>query len=165
MKKTRKGFTLVELLIVIVVIGILSAMMMMSSNEAVTTARANNIITNLRALKTAALAYYTDHMNEKTFTKEDVTEGMFSYLGKQAEIEDKANYIVEIKDGKWYVYYDTTKSNMMGTQDIRKKLRGRAKSIGLLDRSQSSGKYTDYSEGHTSQGVKYGGQYPAIRVR
>ncbi|MBQ3763726.1 MAG: prepilin-type N-terminal cleavage/methylation domain-containing protein, partial [Synergistaceae bacterium] len=57
----RKGFTLVELLIVIVVIGILSAMMMLSSTEAVTSARANNIVSNMRNLKTAALEYYVDN--------------------------------------------------------------------------------------------------------
>ncbi len=58
----RKGFTLVELLIVIVVIGILSAMMMISSTEAVSSAKAANIIGNMRALKTAALAYYVDNV-------------------------------------------------------------------------------------------------------
>ena len=61
MKNKRKGFTLVELLIVIVVIGILSAMMMLSSTEAVTSAKASNIVSNLRNLKTAALAYYADN--------------------------------------------------------------------------------------------------------
>ena len=59
----RKGFTLVELLIVIVVIGILSAMMMLSSTEAVTSAKASNIVSNLRNLKTAALAYYVDNLD------------------------------------------------------------------------------------------------------
>ena len=59
----RKGFTLVELLIVIVVIGILSAMMMLSSTEAVSSAKASNIVSNLRNLKTAALAWYIDSMD------------------------------------------------------------------------------------------------------
>ncbi|MBR0278540.1 MAG: type II secretion system protein, partial [Synergistaceae bacterium] len=65
MKSTkREGFTLVELLIVIVVIGILSAMMMLSSTEAVSSARANNIISNLRNLKTATLAFYVDSLDK-----------------------------------------------------------------------------------------------------
>ena len=59
----RKGFTLVELLIVIVVIGILSAMMMLSSTEAVSSARAADIISDLRNLKTAALAWYADNLD------------------------------------------------------------------------------------------------------
>ncbi|MBQ7666275.1 MAG: prepilin-type N-terminal cleavage/methylation domain-containing protein [Synergistaceae bacterium] len=60
----RKGFTLVELLIVIVVIGILSAMMMLSSMEAVTSAKASNIVSDLRNFKTAAMAMYVDHYDK-----------------------------------------------------------------------------------------------------
>ena len=60
----RKGFTLVELLIVIVVIGVLSTMMMLSSTEAVTSAKAAKIISNMRNLKTATLAWYTDNFNK-----------------------------------------------------------------------------------------------------
>ncbi len=48
MRNKRRGFTLIELLIVIVVIGILAAMMMFSSTEAVSSAKASNIISNLR---------------------------------------------------------------------------------------------------------------------
>lgn len=62
MKQTRKGFTLMELLIVIVVIGILAAMMMFSSTEAVSSAKASNIISNLRQLKTATIAWYTENL-------------------------------------------------------------------------------------------------------
>ena len=53
---TRKGFTLVELLIVIVVIGILAAMMMISSTEAVSSARVAAVLSNMRNLKTAITA-------------------------------------------------------------------------------------------------------------
>ena len=58
----RKGFTLVELLIVIVVIGILAAMMMLSSDEAVASARAAEIISGLRNIKTATLEWYADNI-------------------------------------------------------------------------------------------------------
>ena len=78
----RKGFTLVELLIVIVVIGILSAMMMLSSTEAVSSARASNVVSNLRNIKTAVLSWYTDNLNRvvkdgseyKIYTKDSTTE-------------------------------------------------------------------------------------------
>ncbi|MBR6901851.1 MAG: type II secretion system protein [Synergistaceae bacterium] len=62
----RKGFTLVELLIVIVVIGVLSTMMMLSSTEAVSSAKAADIISNLRNIKTAALAFYADNIDALT---------------------------------------------------------------------------------------------------
>ena len=59
----RRGFTLVELLIVIVVIGVLAAMMMLSSTEAVSSAKANNVISNLRNIKTAVLSWYADNLD------------------------------------------------------------------------------------------------------
>lgn len=86
----RKGFTLVELLIVIVVIGVLSAMMMLSSTEAVSSAKASNIISNLRNIKTAALAFYADNMSVLTKDKDgkldqskipDIGTGKAEWLG------------------------------------------------------------------------------------
>lgn len=64
MKEGRKGFTLVELLIVIVVIGILSAMMMFSSTEAVSSAKASNVTSNLRNLRTAITAWYLENTDK-----------------------------------------------------------------------------------------------------
>ena len=135
--KTRKGFTLVELLIVIVVIGILSAMMMLSSNEAVTTARANNVASNLRNLKTAALAYYTDHITEteeNSFNLADKKDAIFGYLSGKTEIPDKGDYSFVANGSKWYVKY-TFKTSMTGELKIREKLEGRRKALGLLDES------------------------------
>ncbi len=149
MKRTtkRQGFTLVELLIVIVVIGILSAMMMLSSTEAVTSAKASNIVSNLRNLKTAALAYYVDHMdamegakkvgaadkkyNELTFTKGSFSQDVAQYLNNN--ITDKG-YGVSITDnGEWYVTYTVASGASTATEQagIITKLKGRAKSVGL----------------------------------
>ena len=64
MKEGRKGFTLVELLIVIVVIGILAGMMMLSSTEAVSSAKASNVISNLRNLRTAITAWYLENTDK-----------------------------------------------------------------------------------------------------
>ncbi|MBR0035718.1 MAG: type II secretion system protein, partial [Synergistaceae bacterium] len=54
MKKFRKGFTLVELLIVLAVLGSLSAMMTGASSDAIDTSTASAILGNLRTLKAAA---------------------------------------------------------------------------------------------------------------
>ena len=61
---TRKGMTLVSLMIVIAVIGILSAMMIFSSTEAIATAKAAKIIANLQILKRATIAWYADNRDK-----------------------------------------------------------------------------------------------------
>ena len=140
----RKGFTLVELLIVIVVIGILSAMMMLSSTEAVTSAKASNIVSNLRNLKTAALALYNDKMddftgNTATWIADYIKTGagkdlIWSYLGSGNDIPDKDNYKLTVAakdgDGSWWVMCNITGSTAE-IASIKKKLEGRAKSLGL----------------------------------
>lgn len=137
----RKGFTLVELLIVIVVIGILSAMMMMSSSEAVTSAKASNIVSNLRNMKTAVLSYYLDHMDKfsENQKREISTTDIMPYLRKtdagntdESKIE---GYWVCNKDGVLYVACDLSDKNVSSNEaewlKIRDKLAGRAKSTGL----------------------------------
>lgn len=141
----RKGFTLVELLIVIVVIGILSAMMMLSSTEAVTSAKASNIVSNMRNLKTAALAYYVDNLDKFDNPTTTTTEGtpstaaveqdkVLSYLNNKDSISTNDGYSIETNgNGEWYVKYDLKKSGSTTEQvAISRKLAGRAKSIGLL---------------------------------
>ena len=135
----RRGFTLVELLIVIVVIGVLSAMMMLSSTEAVTSAKASNIVSNLRNLKTAALAMYVDNLDalEKvqdladTATNSDSVTWrnvLIKYLnagGSNNTVDE--NYHFVITGGNWFVYLDP-----IGDSRVREKLIGRADSVGLL---------------------------------
>ena len=141
----RKGFTLVELLIVIVVIGILSAMMMMSSTEATTSAKVNNIISDMRNLKTAALSFYADNFDNivgnpnyslKEKSNAGVQDKIFAYLGKDSNRLDKGNYKVSNAasnnggDGSWWVVCNITGSASEKAL-IKKKLAGRAKSLGL----------------------------------
>lgn len=153
MKRTRKGFTLVELLIVIVVIGILSAMMMLSSNEATTTARANNITSNLRNLKTAGLAYWADNMSkvpDEGDNNTTVKNAMFEYLSGKTEIPDSKDYSVNITGGKWYVVY-TFPTAMASVNRVKTKVKGRNEALGLLK--------SDYSAEYD------GGDAVALRIR
>ena len=63
MKGSRKGFTMIELMIVIVVIGVFAAMMIMSSTEAEKSARVQNIINNFDQIRKAVNAWYLDNMH------------------------------------------------------------------------------------------------------
>ena len=141
----RKGFTLVELLIVILVIGILSAMMMLSSTEAVTSAQASNIISNLRNLKTAALALYVDKLDAATsitsskYTDrgEDTTfKTLIKYLNTGSVSDSSTNspykdYGLAVNSAAndnttgWFVYCSVSDTR------VQEKLAGRASSVGL----------------------------------
>ena len=148
-KSMRKGFTLVELLIVIVVIGILSAMMMLSSTEAVSSARAADIISDLRNLKTAALAMYADNIDaielgnislpksnkafDGTNKLNDVSEDIFAYLGNEG-VKGKYSFAGTRTNevGKrgapkdWYVLCKVDDNK------VKDKLKSRASSVGLF---------------------------------
>ena len=65
MKKSRKGFTLVELLIVIAVLGALSATMTMASKTATAKAKAASIVNNLQVCTSGAQVYQFEHADDK----------------------------------------------------------------------------------------------------
>lgn len=133
----RKGFTLVELLIVIVVIGILSAMMMLSSTEAVTSAKASNIVSNLRNLKTAALSCYVDSLDKwADGTDAPEIKDVVVYLNNGSDLPDKDNYGIANNSGEWYVVYHITGS-ANEVKKIGEKLKGRTSSLGLKKGSTS----------------------------
>ena len=155
MKKSREGFTLVELLIVIVVIGILTAIMMLSSTEAVTSAKASNIVSNLRNIKTATLAYYADHMDKfatDTTKNPPALADIKSYLNGENIPElnqDKGPYEIkkcttngDTSEGKWFITYDVSKSSNSTVEQskIKEKLAGRAGASNLTV-GASSAKY------------------------
>ena len=162
----RQGFTLVELLIVIVVIGILSAMMMLSSTEATTSARASNIVTNLRNLKTAALAYYTDNLDTynsslklssdvdiKVLVKYLKAGGNVSTSGVDSEFN---GYVFknDTDNKAWFVGYESATDKR-----IQEKLKGRAASVQLLGSNTipTSSSSQQYSSGQNVYMIVLGG--------
>ena len=158
----RKGFTLVELLIVIVVIGILSAMMMLSSTEAVGSAKASNIISNLRNLKTAALAWYIDSMDAlanydvgSTASGQNVSNKQADYWGivkkylsnsTSSELDSNYSLVRDTGGDKsiWYVMYGNSSLEL----NVKQKLAARAESVGILRANTTS----SYAYGKTSSG-------------
>lgn len=147
----RRGFTLVELLIVIVVIGILSAMMMLSSTEAVTSAKASNIVSNLRNLKTAALACYIDSMDhfDADPTKNKPTKAqIIKYLNSGTTLPDSKDYDIEVVGDGWFLKYTVTGTNSEKSQ-IEQKLAGRAKAVGLIKSAAKDAEAYKASDGET----------------
>ncbi len=56
----QKGFTLIELLVVIAIIGILAAIIAPNAFKAVEKSKVAKVISDVNAIKTAALVYYSD---------------------------------------------------------------------------------------------------------
>lgn len=59
-REREKGFTLVELLVVIAIIGVLAAVIAPNAFRAVEKSKVSRTLSDLKAFKTAALAFYAD---------------------------------------------------------------------------------------------------------
>jgi general secretion pathway protein G len=61
MKRAKKAFTLVEILIVVIILGILAAIVIPQFTQASTEARISNLRTNLQTIRSQLLLYKTQH--------------------------------------------------------------------------------------------------------
>ena len=72
-KKNNKGFTLVELLVVIAIIGILAIVAVPALFKNINKAKATDVVADIRAIKTAAMAEYADNSSEAITTLNTLT--------------------------------------------------------------------------------------------
>ena len=108
MKKFRRGFTLLELLVVIGVMGILSTMAMIAGQQTTDAARANNIADGFEKAASAMMMYYADNANDIATngdTEADIVEGANAYLKQTGALIDST---VTDCIGKYMVYVDGT---------------------------------------------------------
>ena len=140
MKKTRKGFTLVELLIVIAIVGTLAAMMTLSSTNATASAEATKVVSALRSARTATIMFYWDHPDlhsEETASNVEskFTDEIGDYLEAAADGGDATSHYTLKLVGTgaaskvtWYVGYAPSSKV---TDVVKKRLAGQANSYGL----------------------------------
>ncbi|MBQ9433586.1 MAG: type II secretion system protein [Synergistaceae bacterium] len=114
MKKTRKGFTLLELLVVIGVMGLMGSLAMVGGQQATDAARATNIADNLEKAASAMMMFYSDQadtINTSGITAANLATGASAYLKTALEDEAAENtYFVAVSaesnaTAKWYVGY------------------------------------------------------------
>ena len=99
--RTRKGFTLVELLIVVAIIGVLSSMMSLISGDSSARARGAQITGNYKTIGNAVALYILDAYN----SGDTPSETNFKNISGEYINAQLGDYTVTSESNKWFVEY------------------------------------------------------------
>ena len=116
MKKARKGFTIVELIIVIGIISILGVMGIMGSSEATAIANATKIVEDFKILGSAMTLYYADNKascdkaiaGDDGITAKQIIAGMSPYLKDDYAFFTSDDNAAAVKAGTYTVQVGTS---------------------------------------------------------
>lgn len=136
MKKFRKGFTLVELLIVIAILGALSATMSASVSGSTAKAKAAAIAANVDTLKGAAMTYYAEHVEDATALNKTTTDMLKECVKTFPDFSDKTIKYEAVDATEDAIKPDAWQVNIDFTGDAEK-----AKIIEALEKIPGYGKY------------------------
>lgn len=114
-KKNNKGFTLIELLVVIAIIGILAVVAVPALFKNIEKAKIADLESDISAIKSASLAYYSDH---STYPIGDISKGDDG--GKNATSNSSADKILKEVENLSFPFDGTYKIGM-GTGENDKK--------------------------------------------
>ena len=157
MKKFRKGFTLLELLVVIGVMGLMSSTAMIAGQQATDAARATTIAEGLEKAASAMMMYYAD--NAETIavsgtTADAVKNGANAYLKTSDQLESgnkgtagKYRVVVTTENqaaATWWIEYTLPDTDVAGIGTI---LKNKVTRMGL--KASAADNADDYDGGAT----------------
>ena len=127
MKRTRKGFTLVELLIVIAIIALLGSMGIVSGKEANNIAEAQKIVENFHIIGAAMEMYYADNnvaiaKGTGDYTADKlpgtIKTGLAAYMkdaslvtAVEASAAQAGRYNISVSGNQWWLCYTLDEAN------------------------------------------------------